>query len=119
MCRKTGVLTGSSTFEPLAKKASYTFTAAPKYPKPIAVVADACAAPAPSNPNPLRPSPARDQAVLSRLLSATALEGPISEMGARQREKVDGVPFTGPPGPPASRWPPAAAMPATVAIISV
>src|SRR5579862_4578628 len=28
--RNTGVFTGSSTFEPLAKKASYTFTAAPK-----------------------------------------------------------------------------------------
>src|SRR6267378_2162344 len=30
MRRNTGVLTGSSTFEPLTRKASYIFTAAPK-----------------------------------------------------------------------------------------
>ena len=61
--RKTGVFTGRSTFEPLAINASQIFTAAPKYPKPIAVPADACAAPAPSNPKPFWPSPERDKAV--------------------------------------------------------
>src|ERR1700747_1254115 len=85
----------------------------------MAVVADACAAPAPSNPNPLRPSPARDQAVLSVLLSATALEGPISETGARKRENVDVVALTLPSGPTAIRWSPAAWMRAIVVIISV
>src|ERR1700716_3534320 len=85
----------------------------------MAVAADACAAPAPKNPNPVLPSPARDQAVLSRLKSAAALEGPISDMGARKREKRDVVALTLPSSPTASRWLPAASMPATVAITSV
>src|SRR5216683_2670907 len=58
----------------------------------MAVVADACAAPAPSNPNPERPSPARDQTVLSTLVSATALEGATSERGARNEKKSTSSP---------------------------
>src|SRR6266566_6119966 len=85
----------------------------------MAVAADACAAPAPTNPNPLRPSPALDQAVLSTVLSATALEGPTSDRGARKREKVDVVAFTSPSTPTASLWSLAAWMPATVANSSV
>src|ERR1700687_1065056 len=61
--RKTGVFTGSSTFEPLVMNALQSLFAAPKYPNPIAVPADACAAPAPSKPKPFRPSPDRDHAV--------------------------------------------------------
>src|SRR5260370_30530900 len=84
----------------------------------MAVAADVCAAPAPSEPTPFLPSPARDQAVLSTLISATALEGPISDTGARKREKSDVVALTLPSCPTASRWPPAW-IPATVAIMSV
>ena len=50
-----GVFTGNSTFEPFVMNASHSLVAAPKYPNPIAVLADACAAPAPSKPKPLRP----------------------------------------------------------------
>ena len=53
--RKIGVFTGSSTFEPLVMNALQSPFAAPKYPNPIAVPTDACAAPAPSKPKPFRP----------------------------------------------------------------
>jgi hypothetical protein len=39
--RKIGVFTGCSTFEPLVMNASQSLFAAPKYPNPIAVLADA------------------------------------------------------------------------------
>src|SRR5579863_8495284 len=94
--RKTGVFTGRSTFEPLAINASQIFTAAPKYPKPIAVPADACAAPVPSNPKPFWPSPERDKAVFCVVMSATPLDGPISEAGARRRARVDVVALISP-----------------------
>src|SRR3984893_18761036 len=61
--RKIGVFTGRSTFEPFVMNASQSLFAAPKYPNPIAVPTDACAAPAPSKPEPFRPSPDRDHAV--------------------------------------------------------
>jgi hypothetical protein len=86
---RIGVCTGSSTFEPLVMKASQILFAAPKYPNPIAVPTDACAAPAPSKPKPFRPSPDRDHAVFCTVESATALDGPISETGARMRSKVE------------------------------
>ncbi len=70
--RKIGVFTGSSTFEPLVMNASQSLFAAPKYPNPIAVPADACAALAPSKPKPFRSSPDRDRAVFCRVVSATA-----------------------------------------------
>src|ERR1700730_3161507 len=85
----------------------------------MAVADDACAAPEPTRPNPLLPSPARDQAVLLTVESETALERPISDSGARKREKSDVVALTLPSCPTVSRWPPAAWMPATVATISV
>src|SRR5258708_36720858 len=85
----------------------------------MAVAADACAAPEPSKPNPFLPSPARDQAVLLTVGSATALEGPVIEIGARNRDKTDVVAFASPSSPTASRWPPAAWMPATVAKVLV
>src|SRR5258708_31770923 len=77
------------------------------------------AGPGATKSNPLRPSPARDQAVLSTVLSATALEGPTSDRGARKRENVDVVAFTSPSTPTASLWSLAAWMPATVANSSV
>src|ERR1700730_7441705 len=61
--RKIGVCPGRSTFEPLVMNASQSLFAAPKYPTPIAVPTDACAAPEPSKPKPFRPSPDRDHAV--------------------------------------------------------
>src|SRR6202011_34871 len=94
--RTIGVFTGSSTFEPLVMNASQSLFAAPKYPNPIAVLADACAAPAPSKPKPFRPSPDRDHAVFCRVLSATARDGPTSETGARRRAKVDVVALISP-----------------------
>src|SRR5258706_15435788 len=94
--RKIGVFTGSSTSEPLVMNASQSLFAAPKYPKPIAVPADACAAPAPSKPKPFRPSPDRDHAVFCVVESATALDGPISEAGARSRAKVEVVALISP-----------------------
>src|SRR5260370_17991851 len=84
----------------------------------MAVAAEAWAAPAPTNPNPLLPSPARDQAVLSTLISAAALEGPINDTGARNRENSDVVALTLPSCPTANRWPPAWITP-TAAIMSV
>jgi hypothetical protein len=95
-CRKIGVPAGSSTFEPFVMNASQSFFAAPKYPNPIAVPTDAWAAPAPSKPKPFRPSPERDHAVFCRVLSATALDGPISEAGARSRAKVEVVALISP-----------------------
>jgi hypothetical protein len=86
-----GVFTGSSTFEPFVMNASQSLFAAPKYPNPIAVPTDACAAPAPSKPKPFRPSPDRDHAVFCTVESATALDGPISETGARIRAKLEVV----------------------------
>src|SRR6267142_869959 len=94
--RKIGVFTGSSTFEPLVMNASQSLFAAPKYPNPIAVPADACAAPAPSKPKPFRPSPDRDHAVLCVVESATPLDGPTSETGARSRAKVEVVALISP-----------------------
>src|ERR1700682_3939530 len=96
ICRKIGVPAGSSTFEPFVMNASQSFFAAPKYPNPIAVPTDACAAPAPSKPKPFRPSPDRDHAVFCRVLSATALDGPISEAGARSRATVEVVALISP-----------------------
>jgi len=94
--RKNGVFAGSSTFEPLVMNASQSLFAAPKYPNPIAVPADACAAPAPSKPKPFRPSPDRDHAVFCVVMSATPLDGPTSETGARSRAKVEVVALISP-----------------------
>src|ERR1700731_3104452 len=93
---KIGVFTGSSTFEPLVMKASQSFFAAPKYPNPFLVPPEACAAPAPSKPKPFRPSTARGHAGFCRVESATALDGPISETGARSRAKVEVVALISP-----------------------
>jgi hypothetical protein len=95
--RTIGVFTGNSTFEPFAMNASHSLFAAPKYPNPIAVLADACAAPAPSKPKPFRPSPDLDHAVFCvEVMSATPLDGPISEAGARSRAKVEVVALISP-----------------------
>src|SRR6267143_1625529 len=94
--RKKGVFAGSLTFEPLVMNASQSLFAAPKYPNPIAVPADACAAPAPSKPKPFRPSPDRDHAVFCVVESATPLDGPTSETGARSRAKVEVVALISP-----------------------
>src|ERR1700730_12539423 len=96
MRRTIGVYAGSSTFEPLAMNALSSFLAAPKYPNPIAVPADACAAPAPSRPKPLLPSPDRDHAVFTCDVSATALDGPINETGARIRARGEVVALISP-----------------------
>src|SRR6266403_5043892 len=100
--KEIGVFSGRSTFEPLAINASQILFAAPKYPKPIAVPADACAAPAPSNPKPFRPSPERDHAVFCVVMSATPLDGPTREMGARIRAKVEVVALISPSLPTSS-----------------
>ena len=94
--RTIGVFTGNSTFEPLVMNASQSLFAAPKYPNPIAVLADACAAPAPSKPKPFRPSPERDHAVFCVVMSATPLDGPTSEAGARSRARVEVVALISP-----------------------
>jgi hypothetical protein len=44
--KKIGVWADSSTFDPFVMNASQSLFAAPKYPNPMAVLADACAAPA-------------------------------------------------------------------------
>src|SRR5712664_3178950 len=93
---RIGVCTGNSTFEPLVMNASQSLFAAPKYPNPIAVPTDACAAPAPSKPKPFRPSPDRDHAVFCVVASETALDGQMSEMGARIRAKVEVVALISP-----------------------
>jgi len=94
--RTIGVFTGNSTFEPFVMNASHSLFAAPKYPNPIAVLADACAAPAPSKPKPFRPSPDLDHAVFCVVMSATPLDGPIREAGARSRAKVEVVALISP-----------------------
>src|SRR6266436_8729431 len=94
--KKIGVCAGSSTFEPLVRNALQSLFAAPKYPNPIAVPTDACAAPAPSKPKPFRPSPDRDHAVFSKVESPTAFDGPISETGARIHAKVEVVALISP-----------------------
>src|SRR5258708_12918720 len=100
MRKKIGVWTGSATFEPLVRNAMQSLFAAPKYPNPTAVPTDACAAPAPSKPKPFRPSPDRDHAVFCRLESETALDGPMSETGARTRAKAEVVALISPYLPP-------------------
>src|SRR5258708_3084649 len=94
--RTIGVFTGNSTLEPLVMNASQSLFAAPKYPNPIPVPADACAAPAPSKPKPFRPSPDLDHAVFCVVMSATPLDGPISEAGGRRRAKVEVVALISP-----------------------
>src|SRR5258708_8621942 len=97
MRKKIGVWTGSATFEPLVRNALQSLFAAPKYPNPIAVPTDACAAPAPSKPKPFRPSPDRDHAVFCKVESETALDGPISKPAARIPPTAEVVPLISPP----------------------
>src|SRR4029077_19607950 len=94
--RAIGAFTGRSTFERFVINTPQSLCAAPKYPTPIAVLAEACAAPARSKPKPFRPSPDRDHAVFCRVESETALDGPMSETGARTRAKAEVVALISP-----------------------